>query len=77
MKRSGTKYAKLSFPRSLSLRKQGAGIQPFYKRSLDSCLRRSDNRSVPLFIQEAIECAGTAGIVSRANVSPKIKKRAI
>jgi hypothetical protein len=32
-----------------------AGIQAFYQRFLDSCLRRSDNTSVPLFfIQEAI-----------------------
>jgi len=31
-----------------------AGIQSFYQRFLDSCLRRSDNAVVPLFIQTSI-----------------------
>jgi hypothetical protein len=36
---------------------KGAGIQPFYKSFLDSCLRRSDNMSVLLFIQLSIKAS--------------------
>jgi hypothetical protein len=44
----------LSFPRNLSSRKRGAGIQPFYDSFLDSCFRRSDISFVPLLIQTSI-----------------------
>ena len=44
----------LSFPRNLSPRKRGAGIQLFTQRFLDSRLRGSDNLFIPFIFQTSI-----------------------
>jgi len=48
----------MSFPRSLSPRRRGAGIRQFTQRFLDSCLRGSDNLFVPFIFQTSITVAG-------------------